>query len=193
MLEKVWSCDCNPPAHKSRPYQRGKYRSFASDFYGEGPSEIIGTPVSRENRIYVTVGQDTRHGRGVGALTCINAANGRVIWQSTQIDRSLATVSVADGLLYVTDYSGNIHCLDAHTGQHHWKQSTDSPIWSSTLVADGKVFVGTEKRDFWIMQAGRQKKVIKTIRFPDKIYNTPIVANGVMYIATERHLYSIEN
>jgi len=62
MLERVWSCDCNPPAYKSRPYQRGKYRSFHSDFYGEGPSEIIGTPVSHENFIYVTIGQDTMHG-----------------------------------------------------------------------------------------------------------------------------------
>ena len=190
-LEKIWSCDCNPAAYKSHPYQRGIYRSFHSDFYGEGPSEIIGTPVFHDNRIYITVGQDTMHGRGPGALTCINAQSGHILWQSTEIDRSLATVSVADDLLYVTDYSGNIHCLDAQTGQHHWKQSTESPLWSSTLVADGKIFVGTERRDLWIMQEGKQKKVLNKIRFPDKICNTPVVANGVMYIATERYLYAI--
>ena len=69
--------------------------------------------------------------------------------------------------------------------------NTESPIWSSTLVADGKVFVGTEKQDLWIMEAGTQKKVLNTLRFPDTIYNTPIIANGVMYIATERYLYAI--
>ena len=190
-LEKIWSCDCNPAVYKSRPYQRGKYRTFHSDFYGEGPSEIIGTPVFHDNRIYVTVGQDTMHGRGPGALTCINAENGHVVWQSTEIDRSMATVSVVDDLVYVTDYSGFIHCLDAQTGQHHWKLATESPLWSSALVADGKLFVGTEKRDFWIMQAGKQKKVLNKIRFPDKICNTPVVANGVMYVATERYLYAI--
>lgn len=78
-LEKIWSCDCNPVAYKSRPYQRGKYRSFYSSFYGEGPSEIIGTPVFHRNRVYVTVGQDTLHGRGPGALTCIDATNGEQI------------------------------------------------------------------------------------------------------------------
>jgi outer membrane protein assembly factor BamB len=190
-LEKAWSCDCNPADYRLQPYQRGKYHSFRSSFYGEGPSEIIGTPVFSDNRLYVTIGQDTLHGRGRGALTCINATNGQIVWQSTEIDRSLATVSVVDNLVYVTDYSGNIHCLDAHTGDPHWKQSTDSPLWSSTLVADGKVYVGTEKRDLWIMQVGHQTRVLNKIRFPHKIYNTPIVANGVMYIATERYLYAI--
>lgn len=192
-LERIWSCDCNPAAYKSRPYQRGKYHSFYSDFYGEGPSEIIGTPVFYDNRIYITVGQDTMHGRGPGALTCIDALNGHIVWQSTEIDRSLATISVVDDLLYVTDYSGNIHCLDAQNGQHHWKLNTESPIWSSTLVADDKIFVGTEKRYLWIMQAGKKKIILNKIRFPHKIYNTPIVANGMMYIATERYLYAIGN
>jgi outer membrane protein assembly factor BamB len=190
-LEKIWSCDCNPPAYRAHPYQRGKYYSFSSDFYGEGPSEIIGTPVFHDNRIYVTVGQDTRHGRGAGAVTCIDAATGRIVWQSAEIDRSMATVSIADGLFYATDYSGNIHCLDAQTGQHLWKVNTESPIWSSTLAADDKIFVGTEKKELWILEAGRQKKVLNTIRFPDVIYNTPTIANGVMYIATERNLYAI--
>ena len=192
-IEKIWFCDCNPASYKSRPYQRGKYRSFHSNFYGEGPSEIIGTPVFHNNRVYVAVGQDTLHGRGPGALTCINAENGRVVWRSTEIDRSLATVSVMDGLVYVTDYSGYIHCLDARTGQHHWKLNTESPLWSSTLVADGKVFVGTEDRDFWIIQAGKQKKILNKIRFPAKICNTPVIANGVMYVTTERYLYAIGN
>lgn len=191
-LEKIWSCDCNPANYKSHPYQRGKYRSFHSNFYGEGPSEIIGTPVFHNNRVYVTIGQDTLHGRGPGALTCINATNGHIIWQSTEIDRSLASVSVKDGLVYVTDYSGYIHCLDAQTGQHYRKRGTESPLWSSTLIADDKIFVGTEKRDFWILQADPDMELLSKIRLPHKIYNTPIVANGVMYIATERYLYAIE-
>lgn len=190
-LKKIWSCNCNPPEYISRPYQRGKYRSFHSKFYGEGPSEIIGTPVFHDDRVYVTIGQDTLHGRGPGALTCINATDGTLLWQSRGIDRSLATVSVMGALVYVTDYSGFVHCLDAHTGQPFWKHETKSPIWSSTLVADNTVFIGTEDRDLWMLQAGAKLKILNKIRFPHKIYNTPIVANGNMYIATERYLYSI--
>jgi outer membrane protein assembly factor BamB len=190
-LQKLWSCDCNPVSYTAQSYQRGKYRSFYSSFYGEGPSEIIGTPVFHENRVYVTIGQDTLHGRGPGAVTCIDSVNGRILWQSTEIDRSLATVSVDSGLVYVTDYSGWIHCLDAQTGQSHWRHGTESPLWSSALVVDGKIWVGTEGRDCWILKAGRHKQILGEIRFPHKICNTPVVANGVMYIATERYLYAI--
>jgi outer membrane protein assembly factor BamB len=94
-------------------------------------------------------------------------------------------------LVYVTDYSGFVHCLDAHTGQSHWKHKTGSPIWSSTLAAQNTLFVGTEDRDFWILQAGDTLKILNKIRFPHKIYNSAVIANDVMYIATERYLYSI--
>ena len=56
-----------------------------------------------------------------------------------------------------------IRCVDAKTGQVCWTHETKGEIWASPLVADGKVYVGTHRRDFWILAAGREKKVISTI------------------------------
>ena len=83
-----------------------------------GPSEIIATPVCYKDRVYVTVGQDPSHGRGRGMLTCIDATKtGDIsktgcVWRFDKIDRSLSTVSIADGLLYVADTFGGLYCLD---------------------------------------------------------------------------------
>lgn len=38
-----------------------------------GRSEIIATPVFVNNRVYVAIGRDPAHGRGRGALHCIDA------------------------------------------------------------------------------------------------------------------------
>jgi len=203
LLRKIWSCDCNPSEYKFRngksiPYQK-KHNSFNSSTKGEGPSEIISTPVFYNNRVYVAVGQDPQHGRGEGALTCIDATKqGDItetgkLWTCKLVDRSLSTVSIADGLVYIADYSGNLHCLNADTGQRYWVHETNSPIWSSTLAADGKIYLGSENRDLWVLKAGKEKKVLAQIRLREKMYNTPVVANGVLYVATQRYLYAIQS
>jgi len=96
----------------------------------------------------VTVGQDTRHGAGKGALTCIDATGtgdisrtGR-IWTYTGMNRSMATPSVVDGLVFVADVVGDVHCLDAHTGERYWVHSTRGETMGSTLVAaNGALYV----------------------------------------------------
>lgn len=63
---------------------------------------------------------------------------------SSKINRTISTASIADGLVYVGDYAGAVHCIDAKTGEMVWKYDTLSHIWGSTLVADGKVYIGNE-------------------------------------------------
>ena len=202
LLKKVWWCNVNPEEYRlknGKPVGYDKrHRKFDHKTLGAGPSEIIATPVFHKGRVYVTVGQDPRHGRGVGALTCIDATKtgdvtkGGIVWQSKLVHRSLATVSIADGLLYVAVYSGQVHCFDAETGRRHWVHETGAPLWSSTFVADGKVYLGTEKKDLWVFRASKDKKLLAKGRLSDKMSNTPIVANGVLYVATGKYLYAVQ-
>ena len=91
-----------------------------------GLSEIIATPVFYKDRVYVAIGRDPDHGRGRGALVCLDAGQmgdctrTTKLWTYQGLDRSLSTVSIAEGLLYIADVAGRLHCLDAETGQLHW-------------------------------------------------------------------------
>ncbi len=133
-LKTVWSCDCIPPEYKATGdwdpithYCLGDKRVHGTlnknDGKFVGRSEIIATPVLVNDRVYVAIGRDPAHGRGRGALHCIDprgsgdiTATGKV-WTYQGLDRTLSTVSVADGLLYVSDVGGRLHCLDAATGK----------------------------------------------------------------------------
>jgi outer membrane protein assembly factor BamB len=154
-----------------------------------GMSEIIGTPVFDKDRLYVAIGRDPEHGRGRGAIHCIDASgsgdisqSGRV-WIYQGLDRTLSTASVADGLVYVSDVAGRLHCLDAKTGSCYWVHETESEVWGSTLVADGKVFMPTGKY-LWILKAGRSLNVLGRVNLGSRVFATPVVARGTLYIAT---------
>ena len=199
-LKLVWSFDCIPPEYRSyggldaiSHYCMGDKRCKdtlnKNDGTFVGESEIIGTPVFHNNRVYVAIGRDPEHGRGRGALHCIDATKtgditqtGRV-WTYQGLDRTLSTVSIADGLLYLCDVGGRLHCLDADTGHCHWVHESNSAVWGSILVADGKVFMPTPK-GLTVLAAGKEKKILSQINVGATIYATPVVANGTLYIAS---------
>ena len=126
-----------------------------------------------------------------GALTCIDAKTGKVVWKNTDIGRTISTISVADDLVYLAEYAGIIHCLDANTGKVYWTYDSFSRIWGSTLVVDGKVLLGNEDGDLLVMDHGKDKPKVKLVGMGAPVYSSPVFANGTLYIATQTHLYAI--
>jgi hypothetical protein len=65
-------------------------------------------------------------------------------------------------------------------------------VWASTLVADGKVYLGSRRGDFWILAAAREKKVYCHVDLEGAVNATAVAANNVLYVATMKKLYAIE-
>jgi outer membrane protein assembly factor BamB len=189
-LRTVWRFDCDPEGPKG---QLLKYQENRS----EGPSNISGMPVFHKGRVYVTAGGDAWHGKRTCWIKCIDAGGtGDVtktgeVWSRRLERHSLSTPAIKDGLLYITDCGHGVHCLDADTGRSCWTHETRGEIWGSTLVADGKVYIGTQGRDFWVLAEGREKRVIGSVRLDSAMSATPVAANGVLYVVTMRKLYAV--
>src|SRR5437667_242029 len=107
---------------------------------------------------------------------------------------TLSTVSITpDGLLFVGDFSGFLHCIDAETGKLYWTHDMKAHMWGSTLVADGKVYAGDEDGDFTVLAASKEKKVLSEVNLGAPVYSTPVVANGVIYVSSNTHLFAFRN
>src|SRR6266481_1847270 len=158
-------------------------------------NEVISTPVIYQDRVYIGNGQDPEHGEGVGHFYCIDATKrgditqtGRV-WQYDKIRRSISTASIADGLVYIPDFSGFLHCLDAKTGQEYWTHDVFAAVWGSTLVVDGRIYLGDEDGDVVVMQAGKVKKVLAEMNMGSAVYATPVPAHGTLFINNRNQLF----
>jgi outer membrane protein assembly factor BamB len=185
-----WRYDANPGEY--RKDEKGEPRKYA-EF--DGPSEIISTPVYHDGLVYVQIGQDPEHGEGVGMLSAIDPAKaegditGKAVWTYKGIERSITTPAVKDGLLYTADYTGRVFCLDAKTGEEYWKFDTKGHIWANILLADGKIYIGNEEGELFILAEGRELKEIATVEFSAPLKGSVVAANGALYVATETHLY----
>jgi outer membrane protein assembly factor BamB len=190
-LKRVWRFDPDPTAPKENVHEYFGNRQ-------QSPSNIKSTPVFDNGRLYVTVAGDIWWGKNQAWLKCIDAtgegdvtATG-LLWSCDLSRHCCSTPAVHGGLVYVADCGREIYCIDAETGKVQWTQEAKGDIWASTLVADGKVYIGTNRGDFWILAAGREKKVLSTLRLDSGISSTAIAANGVVYVATMTRLYALQ-
>ena len=191
-LERVWRFDCDPDAPKENVHRFNGNRK-------ESPSSISSVPVFHKNRVYVTVGGDIWWGKHQAWLQCIDATktgditrNGK-LWEYPLQRHCCSTPSLTNGLALVADCGRVLHCVDAETGHACWTHKLDGDVWGSTLVADGKVYVGTRRGDFWIFAAEPKKHLLCNTRFEHSIAATPIAANGVLYVTTLGNLYAIQD
>ena len=161
-------------------------------------NELIATPVIFEDRVYIANGQDPEHGEGVGHLYAIDATlRGDItqtgaIWHFEKIRRSISTVAIADGLLYIADFSGYFHCLDAATGELYWTHDVFAAVWASPLVADGKVYLGDEDGDVVIMAHSKEPQLLAEMNMGSAVYATVVPAHGTLFLNNRSQLFAIE-
>ena len=108
-----------------------------------GEKESKGTPNPNSGAIWHYGGTDTD-----GAVT---GKKDREIFR-----RTIATVSVHDGLVYAADLTGYLHCVDFKTGKRQWEYDTFGAIWGSPLTVDGHVLIGNEEGVLKILNASRE-------------------------------------
>ena len=78
-------------------------------------------------------------------LICIAGSDPSVF--ETTMHRTCGSVAIKYELLYVADFDGMLHCLNAKTGVAHWTHDLQATSWASPLIADNKVFLGDEDGD----------------------------------------------
>jgi len=189
-LRCVWRFDCDPTAPKENIHRYV--------LKPDGPSNINGMPVFYKNRIYVAAGGDFCWGKKKAWLKCIDATGAGDItktgelWSYPLKQHCVATPAISSGLVFITDCGRTLHCVDAETGKPYWTHDGKGEFYASPLVADGKVYAVSRAGDFWILAAGKEKKVFGSVTLDGPISSTPVAANGVLYVTTRTRLYAVQ-
>jgi outer membrane protein assembly factor BamB len=106
--------------------------------------------------------------------------------------RSISTVAIKGDLLFVPDFSGLFHCVDAQTGKEYWSYDMLAGAWGSPMIVADKVYVGDEDGDIAVFNLTKEKHdPIAEINMGNAVYSTPIVAHNVLYIANKDYIFAI--
>ena len=191
-LKRIWLFDIDPDAPKTDVHRYNQNRR-------EGPSNIFGLPVFANGRMYVAGGGDIWWGKNESWLSCIDPHGEgditptNLLWRTPLGYHVMSTPAVVDDLVFIADTSRFLYCMDANTGNVHWKHEARGEFWASPFVADGKVYIGSRRGDFWVFGASKEKEILAELDLGVPLSATAVAANGTLYVATMFDLFAISN
>jgi outer membrane protein assembly factor BamB len=105
---------------------------------------------------------------------------------------------VIDGTrVYQVDNGANLAAFDVNTGKQLWFKNLGTIQKSSPVLADGKLYVGTENGKFFILKPGPNgadildEDQLGTEALPEAIIGSPAVSNGRVYVVSDTNIYAI--
>ena len=64
--------------------------------------------------------------------------------------------------------------------------------WGSPLIVEGHVYIGDEDGDVCVFNLTTEPhEPIAEMNMGNSVYSTPVVANGVLFIANRTHVFAI--
>jgi len=176
---EIWRFDGNPKNARWLP---------RPDVFSRSP--IVASPVYDNGRVFLALGQDPSHGDGPSLLHAVSSngqgdvTDSRRLWTYRDVGRVVGTPIVKEGLLYVGDLGGRVHCLDAATGALQWKHETSGAIWGCLLLAGDRLYVGNMDGVMTVLRAGRRTEVLAQIEMDAPLYSRPALVEDALYLAT---------
>ncbi|HEV2829651.1 MAG TPA: PQQ-binding-like beta-propeller repeat protein [Pyrinomonadaceae bacterium] len=105
---------------------------------------------------------------------------------------------VIDGdRIYQLDNSANIAAFDVSSGKQLWLKNLGTIQKASPVLADGKLYVGTENGKFYILKPNAtgceilDEDQLGTEALPEAIIGSPAISNGRVYFVSDANLYAI--
>ncbi len=125
----------------------------------------------------------------IGARGTIDPGNSAELWRHKETPDVVSPLRVGNIVYLLKD--GPLTAIDAKTGKQLYRENLPAKqIYRGNMVyADGKILIVGREGVGLVVQAGPEFKVLAANDLKEKVYASPAVADGRLYIRTWDHLY----
>lgn len=110
----------------------------------------------------------------------------------TTMHRTCGSVAIKDNLLFVADFSGVFHCIDAKSGEAYWTYDMFAASWASPLIVADRVYITDDEGEVAVFKVAKEMDKISEFNMDSAVFTTPIVANETLFIANRNRIYAIQ-
>jgi outer membrane protein assembly factor BamB len=133
----------------------------------------------------------------------LDPLSGEGLWNYTTGGAVESSPTIYNGTVYVGSSDSNLYALNAQTGKKEWSYKIgdgvdespiagDAGISSSPTVWNGTVYVGTNEKAVYAIDARTGKKEWN-YSTEQMVYSSPTVANGTVYAGSaDQNLYALD-
>lgn len=164
---------------------------------------ILNGALYRDGTAYITHGEENIGTTAMGLVAAVDARRTGELkddafrWKTYGFLPTFASPVMDDERLYSVDNSAIVAAFDLKTGAKVWQRGLGTLQKGSPVLADGKLYVGTENGRFFILQPGTadvkvlDDDLLGTAEAPEAIVASPVVADGRVYVTSMEATYAI--
>ncbi len=157
---------------------------------------ILNSVLFRDNTVYLTHGQENIDTTAMGMIAAIDAtgsgqlARTAMKWATYGFLPGSASPVMDAERLYTVDDGAILGAFDLKSGKEVWTKRLGITSKASPVLADGKIYVGTEGGKFYILRPSAtgaetlDEDLIGSATNPEPIVASPAIANGRVYVTT---------
>jgi outer membrane protein assembly factor BamB len=116
----------------------------------------------------------------------------RVAWKESKSVPEVPSPLYYEGRVYLVSDKGIVTCRDAQSGKEIYRERLGGrgASYSSPILGDGKIYVGTEGGVLVVFKPGDRFEVLARNDLREGIVATPALVDNKIYVRTYEHLYA---
>jgi outer membrane protein assembly factor BamB len=151
----------------------------------------IPTPVFQNGVIYLVRGYRNSDFLAIRPGGRGDVSESNILWRAPSGASYVPSILYYDGLIYVTNEVGIVTCADASTGKTVWRQRLGGIFFASPVAGDGKVYWISETGETFVLQAGREPKILAKNKLDERMIASPAISNGHIFLRSDGSLFCI--
>ena len=163
------------------------------NWFVSGPSEdFCSSPVynSKSGLVLVSSAWPIRNLVAIKPDGKGDVTKSHVVWESRKGAYYVPSPVTTDDYLYSTMTTGQVHCIEAATGNVVWTQDMGMQ-YSSPVLANGLVYMPNDNGVITVIKPGPKQEFIAKNSIGEKMFASPAISNGKIYLRGYENLFCI--
>jgi len=148
--------------------------------YGNGLFYVVGS-VSQDHFCVYAV----RPGKG-------KLRPDQVVWQRSKGIAHVPSPLLVGRELFVIDRAGVATCVDALTGEEHWRERIGGNHDASPIEVRGRIYFCSRDGETTVLSASNEFEKLATNQLSGTFKASPAIADGSLFLRSDTHLYRID-
>jgi outer membrane protein assembly factor BamB len=115
-----------------------------------------------------------------------------VVWHSRKGAYYVPSPVCTDDYLFTTMTTGQVHCIEVSSGRIIWIKDLGTQ-YSSPVLAGGLVYMPNDEGVITVIKPGRVFEPVAKNCIGERMYASPAISNGKIYLRSFEHLFCIGN
>lgn len=160
----------------------------------DGPTEqFVASIVDGHGLLFMTCGFPNKHMLAIRPDGSGNVTQSHIAWRESRGASYVPSpIAIGDYFLLVSD-NGVASCFEQQSGTRVWMERIGTRYSSSPVAIEGLAYFTSDDGATTVIRPGPNLEIVAQNELGEKMFASPAVSHGRLYLRGERHLHAIGN